>query len=291
MDIDRTLTISPRVLRGIHACAREADSKECMGLLARRIDDESPRVTAACLLPAEASGSHAEADPVDIKRAAMVLRQRGLRPSGLWHSHGSHRVFHSPTDDQTLERFVAGMAGWNVCRPRPPWVVPVLTGANRAVLPLPDGQALHFLLRGPAVPGTDAHEPAAWDSIAARFRPTPEAPWAIQDARRLHLAAGNVRLSLGIPEGATVLSHKEDVSSLRTSTLYSLVVNKRGDEHAEALVVHEIDGCSILRKGPCAIELAEEGRGAEGPRLISVADVPVRAAPVLPGLGVPGGGR
>ena len=106
------LTIEQPILDGILSAAAEAGSRECMGLLASGMGKRS-RITGACRLPAQASGSQAEADPLAIRQAVEMFRKRRQRPVGLWHSHGSHGVFHSTVDDQTVMRLLPAMAEWN----------------------------------------------------------------------------------------------------------------------------------------------------------------------------------
>lgn len=253
-----TMRIKKPVIDRIHKWARDADRDECMGLLAAPPTGDPFLITSACLLPAEATGSHAVADPVAIKRAVVKMASRVLIPLGMWHSHGFHEVFHSATDDGTAERLLPALAESAFRRPRPPWSVPVATGPDSALLPLPDGQALSFVLLGPPVPDVDGYEPAVWSQIVTTFRKPRKVPRAFQEGAQLHLEAGMTRLSLGVPSGASVLSGRKDIAIVRTATLFSLVVNARGDGYAETMIVREVDGQSWLDRKSCAIEVLED---------------------------------
>jgi proteasome lid subunit RPN8/RPN11 len=249
------LRIEEGVLEQLNRHARDAKDDECVGLLAGLVEEVGRVITAACLLPAAASGSRAEADPLAIKRAAVDLCARRLRPMGLWHSHGAHSVFHSATDDRTVARLLPAMAEWNFERPVCAPIVPAVTGRDTAVLPLPDGRQLHFTLVGPEVPGLGAWERVEWSSIRTGFGRSRARPRALQERNRLRLEAGAVRLVLGVPEGAGVHSHVVDSAPLKTAQLYSVVVNNRGDCYAEVVIVHDVAGRSVIQKGRCAVEV------------------------------------
>lgn len=245
------LKITEPVLEAILRAAKSAASLECMGLLASGIGDQSV-ITAACLLPAQASGSHAEADPVALRQAAESFFARRQRPAGLWHSHGNHGVFHSATDDHTVVRLLPAMAEWNFHRPALPVTVPTVTEQDSAVIPLDDGRWLRLILKGLAIPGmAGAHERAAWESIEVKFSQQKCGPQAIHESTFLRLLAGGVELRLGLPEGATLVSTIEDPATVRSARLFSLVVNRRGDKYAEAVTVHDLHGESYVSKRPC----------------------------------------
>jgi proteasome lid subunit RPN8/RPN11 len=237
--------------------AREARADEVMGLLASKIGTDSGVVTAACLLPATATPSRAEAAPPAIQQAAERLRANGLRPVGLWHSHGSHAVFHSPTDDETVSRQLPAMAPWSFERARPRLLAPVVTSADEAVLPFDDGQALRFILLGSEVPGIEAHQRARWGSVAMAFGSATKAPCAVQGADFLRLDGGGVRITLGVPPGTSLTSRIEAIAPLRIAHLYSLVVNNRGDRYAEAMTILEFDDQTVMQKGPCEIVIVQ----------------------------------
>ena len=266
------MSILQVVMDRIQEWAADAGRDECMGLLAASPAGDPFLITSACRLAAEASGSHAVADPVAIKRAADRLSARRAAVRGIWHSHGLHGVFHSATDDDTAERILPAMAEAAFRRPRHAWPAPAVVASDRALLPLPDGRVQSFVLVGPPVDGLDGYEPAAWSRVVTTFRKARHAPRAVQEGDALHLEGCGVRLSLGVPEGASVLSGREDTAALRTATLFSLVVNLRGDRYAEALVVREADGQTWLDRGPCAIEVVGDARGPRGIRRGGAAD-------------------
>ena len=247
------LRIEQSVLDSILSAARKAGSQECMGLLASGAG-KGALVTGACLLPAQASGGHAEADPLTIRQAVEFFCKRRQRPLGLWHSHGGHDVFHSATDDHTVMRLLPAMAEWSLERVCPVWPAPAVTGADTAIVPLNDGRWLRLTLLGPSVPGMDhGHERAAWESFDVAFCPERNCPQAAIEAGSLRLSAGGVELRLGVPEGATVISSTEDHAPLRSAHLLSLVVNRRGDRYAEVVSVHDLDGEFHMTKRTCRV--------------------------------------
>jgi Prokaryotic homologs of the JAB domain len=247
------LTITQTTLDGIMSAAKKADSQECMGLIASGAGD-GPLVCGACLLPARATGSHAESDPLAIRQSVEFFRRRRQRPMGLWHSHGNHGVFHSTTDDDTVMRLLPAMAEWSFQRPRVAWPVPSLTEPDSAVMPLRDGRWIRLTLMGPSVPGlTDGHVRVAWDRINIAFRPKQSSPRMIHEADSLRLIAGGVELRLGVPEGGSVVSRIEDHAAVRSARLFSLVVNRRGEYYAEVVTVHDFDDELHISKRACAV--------------------------------------
>jgi len=130
---------------------------------------------------------------------------------------------------------------------------------------LPDGTTLHLTLLGPPLPGLDARERVAWGSVTTRFRPRTAVPRAIQAAGRLHLVAGTVVLTLGLPPCSTLESQVIDRAPLRSAHLYSLVVNAFGETCAEILTIHDIDGRPVIRQSPCSIEIVHEGSASRTP--------------------------
>jgi hypothetical protein len=143
-------------------------------------------------------------------------------------------------------------------------VVPAVTAPDEAWLPRPDGTALAFTLVGPPIPGLDAHEKARWGSVTTRFRDRAVAPRAILKDGELHLFGGPVVLALGLPPDSTVSSRIVEASPLRVATMFSLVVNVRGETYCEALTVHDVDGRTFTEMDPCAIEVVDQPNGEGG---------------------------
>jgi proteasome lid subunit RPN8/RPN11 len=247
----RTLRMTKETMAYILDAARAANGNETMGLLAGRRGSDA--VTDARVLQANASGTYAEAEPMTIKRCADELVTSRLIPKGLWHSHGNLGVFHSGIDNRTMKQLLPAMAPWNFERPRPMVPAPTVTDMDSAVLPLPDSQVLRFTLLEPPINGMEGNTRVQWSDISTRFGDVLEKPRAILEDDHLVLEGGSVLLLLGIPEGASITSRKEDHAPLRIATLYSLVVNNHGKTHAECLVVHDIDGYQVLQQEPCTI--------------------------------------
>jgi hypothetical protein len=237
---------------------------ECMGLLASHCNDRSGVVTHAFLLRAERFRARAVADPQGTAELVARLRKRGLICRGYWHSHVDFGVHHSRLDDSTMTRLLPGMAEDNFVRPRIRDMAPAVTAGDEAWLPMLDGTALAFALAGPPIPGLDAHEKAGWSSVTIRFRDRSASPMAVQTDGHLLLRAGTVELDLGLPAGSSLSSRTVEASPLRVATMYSLVVNVRGESHAEALTVHDIDGRSFTEMAPCAVEVVDPEASTEG---------------------------
>jgi proteasome lid subunit RPN8/RPN11 len=244
-----SLDIAEKIMDRILCAAREAGSDECMGLLASSPGDGP--VTHSHPLEADASTARAEADPLEMKRAAGELRSLGLVPRGLWHSHGEGRVFHSGTDHDTMRTLLPAMAAWNFERSKPAASAPVVTGPDTAVLPLPDGRARVLTLRGPWIADLGAYAPVEWAGIRVRFG-AGERRAVVEDGAVL-LEGGGVTLELGIPEGASVDCAKADPAGTRVAKLYSLVVNARGEAVAERLVVTELGAETLFDQRECGV--------------------------------------
>jgi proteasome lid subunit RPN8/RPN11 len=238
--------------------ARSAAPHECMGLLASRRGDRSGVVTDALRLRAKVSLARAVADPLGIARVVARLRRQGMIPRGYWHSHVHSAAYHSSVDDATMMRLLPGMAEENFLRPLLRPTVPMVTGSDEAWLPLPDGRALAFTLAGPLISGLDARETARWSSVSTRFRERAASPRAVQRDGYLYLSGGSVVLILGLPGDATLSSRLVDPAPLRVATMFSLVVNVRGEAFATALTVHDLDGRTFTEMGPCTIEIVEQ---------------------------------
>lgn len=247
------LSIGEELFNQIVAHAREAAPDECLGFLARRQGGPLGRLTAACLLPATATPSRAEASPLDISAAVAAMRKRGLVPAALWHSHGDGQVHHSSVDDETVPRLLPAMAEWNFARPRAEPFVPCVVARDEADLPLNDGTTLRVTVLGPVLPGFGARERIAWSFVKTRFREPAARPRAVQEGGRLHLSAGPVVLTLGVPPGATLECRVVDHALVRSACLHSLVVNTRGEAYAEALEFHDIAGRPIIQKHACSV--------------------------------------
>jgi hypothetical protein len=229
-----------------------------MGLLGSRKRDRSGVVTHAFRLRAEASLARAVADPEGIAKALAQLREQGMICCGFYHSHVGFSAYHSSVDDSTMTRLLPGMADDNFVRPGSPHTAPVVTAPDEAMLPLADGTTLAFTLSGPSIPVLDAHEKARWTSVATLFRDRGVHAQAIQKDERLFLCSGPVILALGLPPCATLSSRIVDASPLRVATMYSLVVNIRGETYCEALTLHDVKGRSFSEMGPCAIEVVDQ---------------------------------
>lgn len=252
------LLVTRRVLAALRSHARSAAPDECMGLLASHRAGRSRAITHAVLLDAIAEPSRAVAEPKKIADLVRRLQRRGLVPRGFWHSHVNFAVHHSSEDDETMTRLLPGMADHNFERPAPPHLAPVVTAPDEAWLPLPDGTALSFTLAGPPIPGLDAQERCCWKYVSIRHRGKASPTRVVQKDGRLFLHGGAVVIVLGLPAGATLSSRIVEASHTRVATMYSLVINVRGETYAEALTLHDVNGRSFTEMGPCDIEVLDQ---------------------------------
>lgn len=259
-----TVSIEAAVLDEIFRLAKKEDNLEVMGLLASR--RKSRPVSAACVLPTDERGpSHAVAAPLTIRRAIDELLRRGFIPRGIFHSHGHHPVFCSGTDVQTGVTFLPSMADHNF-EPLPGAAtkcVPVATGPATATCPRAEGGSLDFVLAGRPL-GDGVRTIESWSTVRTAFIASAP-PRVVVKSDRLTLEAAGVRLTLGIPDGASV-SWSTRESELRIALLPSLVVNARGDVHVEAVVVRDLAGVeSIDTIRECRLEIVDPRHGDETP--------------------------
>ncbi len=252
------LMIGKNVMEKIFGAARSAGNNECMGLLASPRD--SVMVTEMRLLPAAATATHAEASPMALRVCAEELVKNGLIPRGIWHSHGRMEVFHSGTDQGTMERLLPAMAGWHFKRPSHVVLSPAVTAPDEALLPLKDGRVIVFEIVGPSLPGGCGNELGGWGGVATNFTGKSGAePTAGFDGTKLRMESNGVRVELEVPEGAIVHSRVEDRAPYRYSTLYSLVVNTRRELFAECLEVKDFGGQSQTWVNACEVITAGMG--------------------------------
>jgi hypothetical protein len=247
-----TLTIQGETLERIFLAAGNAGHNECMGLMAS--ERGSPTITDMCLLPAEASPTHAEAEPLALRAAVEQIIAKNLVPSGIWHSHGAMRVFHSGTDHATMERLLPAMAAWNFQLSPHAVVSPAVTAPDTALLPLDDGRHMVFNVIGEPLPEGFGHETGRWTSISTKFNcDVGVAPKAVFDGRKLGLEGNGVQVELTIANGHMIQGRLEDRAPHRIATLYSLVVNTRRECFAETLEVFEFGSRCHTRMTPCEV--------------------------------------
>jgi proteasome lid subunit RPN8/RPN11 len=257
------LTIKEEILERIFGAAANAGSNECMGLLGS--ERGSPEVSHMCLLPATASATHAEAEPLALRMSIGRMLADKLIPRGMWHSHGKMDPFHSGTDHQTMERLLPGMAAWTFERPPHAIASPTVTGPDSAALPLSDGRLMMFTVIGDPLPDGYGHELSRWGSVSTDFVGEPYlGPKAIFGSPGLILEGNGVRVELTIADGATVQSRIEDKAPYRISTLYSLVVNTRRETFAECLHVMEFGDRCRTWVASCDVMAVGAGGGKGG---------------------------
>ena len=247
------LPIERPTLESIFRAAKRAGPREVMGLLAND-PRRSPSINVAVILPAEASFSHAEAEPIHLRRAVERLQEQQLRICGIWHSHGNLRPYHSVTDDELVSRLMPALAEQAWERPQLSITAPTLTGPDTALIPLADGRVLQVELRGPAVPEMPgAFERCRWTVVDWRFDAALVTPELIQSSEQLALRAGGVELSVGLGTQCSVQTAVLDPATYRYARLYSLVVNRRRETYAETISVHERKGDIQIVQEVCQV--------------------------------------
>lgn len=249
------LKITARALRRIHQSAQAVQGLECFGILAAQAGDET--VTEAVLLPAEVSATHAEAAPEAMVQCFTALRSEQLESRGIFHSHGLSGVFHSATDRATMDRLLPQMAAGCMRPLRTAWRAPVVTAQDTAEVPMADGRTRSFVLLGRAIPGTAARERVRWVSISYRFRAPGGPARAVIDEGRIRLEGDGVVITLGIPDGVELACRTEDNTPVSIASVYSIVVNGRGEQMAECLEAYEFNGVRFTRLAPCEIEVED----------------------------------
>ena len=257
-----TLIITAQAMREIDVAVRAADFDECMGLLASAPGDET--ITGVEILAAQATSAHAEASPLEVKRAADAMAARALVPRGIWHSHGRHDVFHSGTDIATIHRLLPAMAMQSYRRDTST-LAPTVEGPDTAVLPLADGRLMLFTLTLEPIPGTDLSERATWARVSVDYPRTVPAPVAELTATSLWLASAGVAVSLGVPAGARVEQRIVDRATMRRARLFSLVVNTRRERYAQCLAVTDVAGEMTTALMDCEVEVVGGDAGERHP--------------------------
>ena len=250
------MKILPSALHCIRTAAERAAPNECMGLL---VGDRGELVTGAVLLQGEAGNAYAAASPEVLHEAADLLRAQAWRPLGLWHSHVDFAVFHSGTDEETVNRLLPGLALWSSS----PWPTP--SAGIRSLAPdavevgSTDGEVQSIRLLGPAVPGTDGRERAVWSHVRVGNDGD-----ASREARiemiggELVVDCGTTRLWLGIPEEASVLVSRGEAPLARRADLFSLVVNLRSDLYCERVTVLSSEEERFVVRAACDVDVVAE---------------------------------
>lgn len=170
------------------------------------------------------------------------------------HNHARHGVFHSSTDDRTIDRLLPMLAE-RLFKPAQGCGEPQILSPCAAELPMADGQVLRASLRGPLAGAVEAD--ARWESVHAEFA-RGEQRGARHLGDRLRLVGGGVVLELGIPSGASVQISAEQ-AAVRQAVVHSLVVNAKRELFAESLLVLDVKGSYFTKKTPCEVRVVERG--------------------------------
>src|SRR5207248_1534519 len=101
-------------------------------------------------------------------------------------------------------------------------------------------------------------ERITWSRVQVTYEAKPAPPRLVHEGDGVKLTAGQVCLSLGIPEGGVVLSEVADHVAVRRARVYSLVVNRRGDQYVEVVTVCDFEGEVHVEKRPCEITVVAD---------------------------------
>lgn len=238
-----------------HAVAREQAPNEFFALMA----GERGQVTSLLPLASAATRGSARVTPETMLAGIKLLRDEGLVLLGACHGHGNLDTFHSCTDDENLlQRLLPGMASQALVRPPHAFPQPVVTGADSAHLPLADGRHLEFRLIGPELPDSPGCRlRPAWSTTRFAVVPVRE-PNAQVGPGELTLQSDGVELVLQFTLDCQLHSRVVDRAPVRRAELFSLVVNSRGDEYVEGLVLLELATGSVAYHGPTHVEQFDE---------------------------------
>jgi hypothetical protein len=252
MNSQATLKMTAGVHEFLKQSTRQAAHREFFGVLTRT-RRQPDLATGATLLPAQATGAHAAVSPAVLRQTLDDLRVRNLEVHAMVHSHANFSVFHSGTDEETIHRLLPGLAALQPVAAAGP---PVVLGQDQARLDLCDGRRLVLTLLGDEVPGLGGHQRAAWSHVHTTFGET-SSPKAVLSEDDLVVEGSGVQHRLGIPAGAKITLQFEQAST-RWGRSYSLVVNRRGDLFAEALLVCDVEGHLCLEKERCTVEIVPD---------------------------------
>jgi hypothetical protein len=250
------LRITSSALQRAHEFAKRHKNQECLGIGAGH--GPAGIIEHVRLLPAVTTTASATASPLAVRELITRFRREALQPTLLWHSHASFGVFHSGTDDSTVSRLLPALAEAAFQRPAPSWKQPTITGPDSAIIPLPDGRTQMITVAGAVVSDTGFQFRSRWTRIVHRCG-GPQAPRITILPERIHLGGGGMSVELGVEGGATVTARLVDAAPIRVAHLYSLVVNNRGDQYAEAItVIEDQTGESSIQQAECDIEVVDD---------------------------------
>ena len=109
-----TIPITSYSLEKIKAYSKLAKSSEVYGFLLAPLDDSDGIIRSVILAMGQyASSGGAGIDEIAAGKAKAEIENLGYKPIGFWHSHGSHSVWHSKTDDHNLDTLLGSFAGNN----------------------------------------------------------------------------------------------------------------------------------------------------------------------------------
>lgn len=86
---------------------------ECYGYLVCSKGNKDGIATDAYLPYQSAGGAYCMVTPYEIIKTGKVLKEKGFRILGWWHSHNSYNCFHSPTDDDNIKVVLNEIASEN----------------------------------------------------------------------------------------------------------------------------------------------------------------------------------
>jgi hypothetical protein len=260
MIMPNKLKIAAQTMQGLVDLAAFRPHLENFCLLATPANATS-LITTFCKLPAEATGSSAIASGVLIRGALERIEAIDNVAVGVCHSHGRHTVFHSGTDDRMIELLFPMLAAKSL-QPRGMSLEPQLLDQDRAQVVTQDGRLLQVRLCGEDFGAGFARR--AWLSFHVVMHDLCQPhvryahPW-------VEVVGQRSTLVLGVPDLCKV-----DITTAfaphRAATLYSMVVNGRGDTCAEGVTVFDLNGHTLIEREVVEIETVETAKPGDAGR-------------------------
>lgn len=249
------LIIDQGTLQQIDKAVRRASPKECGGFLGSSQDGLV--INQACLLRSAATKCSALFSPLAISQAVHYFNQENRSLHGLWHGHGRHAVFHSSTDDETLQRLAPLLAEKLFGAPTSDDWTPSISQQDLCRLRVGHREHIEIRLRGRKL--DEGYERVAWTQVHLTFMHERQVPHFRREMNCLRVYGGHVCACLGIPAGAT-LEEKSIEPAASLAHVYSLVVNERAEHFVKVFSVSRFDNQVHVSGEECSLRIVSAPR-------------------------------
>lgn len=230
--------INKKALEKIHqyakiVCDEAKGSRECYGfLLAPKEKNDGIIYDAILACNQYVTATHGEVDLADVKETKKEYDQKGYKAIGCWQSHGEGEVFHSSTDNSNLENLIIE-AGANCLIGEKIEEYTKHSQNNKICLCLREGNEIEIdLEKGYTYSGRSKHRA---NELSEPERSTIKFTF---EKGRVYINIENASESINLTTNPEFLirgkrQKQEDLKSI----VYSLVVNTRKENYAEAGIV------------------------------------------------------